>query len=88
MLIKRSSKNQISIPKAVLESAGLDENDVYFDVGCENGRIILVPMHVEEKISKQTLEVFEAKVLKQESGDRVYGSMDDAIKGLHRKHRP
>ena len=87
MLVKRSSKNQISIPKAVLDRAGLDENDVYFDVGYENGRIILVPMHVEEKISKEAVERFETMALKQESGDRVYSSMDDAIKGLNRKHR-
>ena len=86
MLVKRSSKNQISIPKAVLERAGLADDDVYFDVGYENGRIVLVPMHVEEKIPKEVLEKFETKVLKQEPGDRTYSTMNDAIKGLRRKH--
>ena len=87
MLVKRSTKNQISIPKAVLDRAGLDENDVYFDVEYESGRIVLIPMHVEEKISKEALERFEAKSLIKESGDKVYGSMDAAVKGLNRKHR-
>lgn len=87
MLIKRSSKNQISLPKALLEKAGLGEDDLYFDVAYENGRIVLIPMHVEEKISQESLARFELKTLKHESGDKIYGSMDDAVKGLNRKHR-
>ena len=87
MLIKRSSKNQISIPKVVLEKAGLGEDDVYFDIACENGHIILIPMHVEEKISQESLARFELKTLQHESEDKIYGSMDDAVKGLNRKHR-
>lgn len=38
-----------------------------------------------EQVSKETLALFETKVLKRESGDKVYGSIEDAIKGLNRK---
>ena len=86
MLVKRSSKNQIVIPKAVLERAGLDKGDVYFDVDYREGEIVLKPMEVEEKISPEALARFEAKMLKREPGDRVYKSMDVLIKDLHQRH--
>lgn len=84
MLVKRSSKNQISIPKAVLERAGLREEDVYFDVEYEKGHIVLIPMHVEEKVPREALERFKSKALKKQPGDHEYGSMSEAIKGLRR----
>ena len=82
MLIKRSVKNQIAIPKVVLESAGLGETDLYFDIVYERGRIVLTPMHVEEKIPIEAIRRFEARSMKPEKGDRVYSSIPEAIKGL------
>lgn len=87
MLVKRSSKNQIAIPKAVLERAGLGPKDAYFDVGYSNGKIILTPMQLEEKIPLEALRRFEERVLKREPGDRVFGSAEELIKDLHRKRR-
>ncbi len=87
MLVKISSKNQIAIPKAILEHAGVGPDDVYFDVRDENGRIVLVPMQVEERISPESLKRFESKTTKTEAGDKTYPSMDEAIKGLHGKTR-
>jgi len=86
MLMKISSKNQIVIPKAVLQRAGLGENHVYFDVEYEEGRIVLKPMRVEEQIAPEALARFEAKELKRERGDRAYASMDSLIRDLHRRH--
>ena len=41
MLAKKSSKNQITLPKAIVASfEGVD----YFDVTTQNGRIILEPI--------------------------------------------
>ena len=85
MLVKRSSKNQIAIPKAVLERAGLGPKDVYFDVEYVEGRIVLRAMQVEEKIPAEALTRFEARTLKQEPGDRVYGSVDALKARLRRK---
>jgi len=43
MLAKRTSKNQITLPKAVVQATG--ESD-YYDVSVEEGRIVLTPVRV------------------------------------------
>ncbi len=43
MLAKMTSKNQLTLPKAV--TAAVESTD-YFDVAVENGRIILTPVRV------------------------------------------
>lgn len=42
VLAKRTSKNQITLPKAVVEAAGLAD---YYEVNAENGRIVMTPVH-------------------------------------------
>ena len=42
VLAKRTSKNQLTLPKAVVEQVG---NADYYDVICEDGRIVLTPVH-------------------------------------------
>ena len=44
MLAKLTSKNQLTLPKAVLEAAGKSE---YYDVTAESGRIVLTPVRLE-----------------------------------------
>lgn len=45
MLAKKSNKNQITLPKAIVASIG----DVdYFDVSIRNGRIILEPVRTRQ----------------------------------------
>ena len=43
MLAKLTSKNQLTLPKAVISDFGGTE---YFDVTSENGRIMLTPVRV------------------------------------------
>ena len=43
VLAKRTSKNQLTLPKAVVEQVGQAD---YFDVVCEDGRIVLTPVHL------------------------------------------
>ena len=43
MLAKLTSKNQLTLPKAVTASV---EPTEYFDVTTENGRIVLTPVRV------------------------------------------
>ena len=85
MLMKISSKNQIVIPKAVLEQAGLSSQDVYFDVANENGTIVLKPMQVEEKIPTQSLVRFQKEELKNISQYKSYPSVNHVIAALHKK---
>ena len=86
MLVKRSRKNQVALPKAVLERAGLGPEDVYFSVAYKAGAIILRPVEIEEKIPPEALARFQAKVLKGQPGDRTFSSMEALIKDLKR-HR-
>jgi bifunctional DNA-binding transcriptional regulator/antitoxin component of YhaV-PrlF toxin-antitoxin module len=46
MLAKLTAKNQLTLPKRVLESLGLEVPPSYFEVDIEDGRIILTPAHV------------------------------------------
>ena len=86
MLVKRSRKNQVALPKAVLEQAGLGPEDVYFSIAYKAGAIILRPVEIEEKIPPEALARFRAKVLKGQPGDRTFSSMEALIKDLKR-HR-
>ena len=43
MLAKLTSKNQLTLPKAVTAAVEVTE---YFDVAAENGRIVLTPVRV------------------------------------------
>lgn len=45
MLAKRTSKNQVTLPKAIVQSVG--EAD-YYEVTTQNGRIILTPVRVHD----------------------------------------
>ena len=87
MVVKKSSKNQIAIPKAILERAGLKETDVYFDVQYNHGHIVLTPLQFEEKIPQEIIEQFESQALKRKPGDKTYRSMEEAIKSLRSKSR-
>ena len=44
MLAKLTSKNQITLPKAVVNAVDASE---YFEVAVENGRIMLTPVRVQ-----------------------------------------
>jgi antitoxin component of MazEF toxin-antitoxin module len=41
MLAKRTAKNQVTLPKAIVQAVGDAD---YYDVSTENGRIILTPV--------------------------------------------
>jgi hypothetical protein len=45
VLAKLTSKNQLTLPKAVVSSVDAAE---YFDVTVENGRIILTPVRIQQ----------------------------------------
>ena len=45
MLAKLTSKNQITLPKAIVSCVEMAE---YFDVSVEGGRIVLTPVRVQK----------------------------------------
>jgi hypothetical protein len=44
MLAKMTSKNQLTLPKAIVRQIDRTE---YFDISLENGRIVLTPMQMQ-----------------------------------------
>lgn len=69
MLSKLTRGNQITIPKPIIERAGLKIGRDYVDVEYIDGVIYLKPVDIEERISKETWEKFKKKALKEEKGD-------------------
>jgi len=45
MLAKRTSKNQITLPKAIVQTVG--EAD-YYDVSVQDGKIVLTPVRLQQ----------------------------------------
>lgn len=45
MLAKITSKNQLTLPKSVVNSVGKAD---YFEVDVENGRIVLTPVRIQQ----------------------------------------
>jgi hypothetical protein len=43
MLAKRTAKNQLTLPKAVVEKVG---SPTYFNATVKNGRIVLTPVNI------------------------------------------
>lgn len=44
MLAKMTSKNQLTLPKAIVKAVG---NSDYFEVEVENGRVVLTPVKIQ-----------------------------------------
>ena len=85
MIVKRSSRNQVAIPKALIERAGLGRQDVFFDIQYAQGFFVLKPLEFHEKIPRETLERFKTKALKKEVGDHTFSTMNELIASLDRK---
>ena len=79
MLVKRTRGNQVSIPKRVLDQAGVAEDDRYFDVEYRSGLICLKPVTVEDKISDRAYEELLRWVSKPEPGRKVFHSGKEAV---------
>ena len=69
MLTKLTRGNQITIPKAIMERAGLRHKRDYFNVEYVNGVICLMPVDIEARIPKETFEKFQNAALLVSKGD-------------------
>ena len=84
MLVKRTRGNQVSIPKRILEAAGVAENDRYFDVDYRHGMICLKSVTVEGKISDRAYEELLRWAAKTHPGDKVFRSSREAVDYLRK----
>lgn len=69
MLTKLTRGNQVTIPKAIMERAGLKHKRDYFNVEYVDGVICLMPVDIEARIAKETFEKFQKAALKISKGD-------------------
>ena len=51
MLTKRTAKNQVTLPKSIVQAVGDAD---YYDVSTENGRIILTPVRIQKADAVRT----------------------------------
>lgn len=51
MLTKRTSKNQVTLPKAIVEATGAAD---YYEVVAERGRIVLTPVRLQHADAVRT----------------------------------
>ena len=79
MLVKRTRGNQVSIPKRILEAAGVADGDRYFDVDYRQGLICLKPVTLEDKIPDRAYEELLRWVRKSEPGRKVFRTGKDAV---------
>ena len=84
MLVKRTRGNQVSLPKRILEQAGIAEDARYFDVEYRGGIICLKPVTVEETIPDRAYEELLRWAGKTEPGDKVFRSGREAVDYLKR----
>ena len=75
MLAKRTSKNQLTLPKAVVDATGAVE---YYEVTTEGGRIVLTPVRV------QNADAVRAKLAQLGIGEKDVG---DAVAWARARRR-
>lgn len=90
MVIKMTVKNQITVPKKLLERAGLSnlkDDERYFDIEVKDNVILLKPVTVivEERIPPEQWPKFEDWATRIERGDRVFDSTEKANEFLKKK---
>ena len=87
MLVKRTRGNQVSLPKRILEQAGIAEDARYFDVEYRGGVICLKPVTVEEQIPDRAYEELLRWVRKPEPGRKVFQTGKEAVAYIKRLAR-
>ena len=67
MLAKRTSKNQVTLPKAIVQKAG--EAD-YYDVAVQDGKIVLTPVRLQQADAVRT-KLEELGITQDDVGDAI-----------------
>ena len=67
MLAKRTSKNQITLPKAIVQAVG--EVD-YYDVTIQDGKIVLTPIRLQQADAVRA-KLKELGITQDDVGDAI-----------------
>jgi len=80
MLVKFTRGNQLTIPKKIVEQAGLQSGHDYLEVVYLDGVICLKPVDVEERIPPEVYERFLEQAFTVEKGDiEASGKKADSV---------
>jgi len=84
MLRQPNIQGQITIPKEFLKRIGFDPNSDYFDIELKDGTIMLRPVTVEPKYTKEELEKIERLFKDPKNKGKVYESSKKALRILRK----
>lgn len=69
MLTKMTRNNQVTIPRAIVNQIGLRAGSDYLEVVYNNGRIVMKPVTIEEKIPVEALRKLVKRAGQRRRGD-------------------
>ncbi|NDU90312.1 MAG: AbrB/MazE/SpoVT family DNA-binding domain-containing protein [Ferrovum sp.] len=67
MLAKMTSKNQLTLPKSIVQSVGHTD---YFEAEVENGRIVLTPVRIQ-KADAVRVKLAALGITEQDAADAI-----------------
>ncbi|MDD1624809.1 MAG: AbrB/MazE/SpoVT family DNA-binding domain-containing protein [Methylococcaceae bacterium] len=67
MLTKRTAKNQVTLPKSIVQAVGDAD---YYDVSTENGRIVLTPVRIQQADAVRT-KLAELGIIEDDVQDAI-----------------
>ena len=85
MLSKITRGNQLTIPKNIVEKAGLTQSSPYVDVEYANGIIFLKLVTVEEKVHPEQFDKFQKWALRKEEGNQTFRSLKEGIRHFEKR---
>ena len=85
ILSKVLSKYQITLPKEAVAALHLHKGDV-LKCQVENGRILFMPVVVEETYSEEELSKFDELYNQSANKGKTYKTKEDAMRHLKRLH--
>ena len=89
MLARVSSKNQITIPKPIVETLGLSKGDI-LDVIIKEDRLVMIPREVsiEDKYPQEDLDAAEKVLSQRREGDLAFENADEMLTFLQKRVKP
>lgn len=84
MLRQPNIQGQVTIPKEYLKRIGFDPTSDYFDIELKDDTIVLKPVTVEPKYTKEELEKIEKLFKEPKNKGKVHKSTKEALEALRK----
>lgn len=84
MLRQPNIQGQVTIPKKFLRRIGFDLESDYFDIELKDDTIVLKPVTIEPKYTKEELDKIERLFKDPKNKGKIYSSTKEALKALRR----